>query len=569
MAGEASSRRKPIDINLRPHSSTGMMRFSSVAEGRSREPNMREMLGPYRSQSQRPVAAPCIWRATARFAATVDFPTPPLPLAMAMTCLTPGMDTAPTPAACAGAWMSRTTRMLPTPGSPPSAASLCSLMALGTSGSLVASAIRTATSAPCMSMAFTSPKETMSLLKPGYFTAASRSRIASSVICMIRSIAFPHIARQDIQFVPILGDRAPGDGYAARAQDFDDLLVAQRVLGVLFLDQVFDRALDARVAHRLAPRGLVAGREEILHLEDSLRRGDVLAGDGAADRRLMHADDLGDLHHRHRLEGDGASFEELLLPRDDLVRDVRDGLLPLVDALDEEFAAADFVADVVLHVVAVAFLGHQVLVGVADAEVGYLVAVEGDGEVVADFLDVHIRQDVVVRVGGEYLARLRVEGGDEVRAPLHLLDGGAEAAGDLREAPFAEVVEVVGDDAVFQRVLLAHATELDEETVPQIPRADADGMKSLDDPEYPVEVAGVGAAVQRHILGRRLEEPDVVDVPYDQLGELAVVRREIAPLELLDEMLLQGLVADDRVEKELAAFLLLLRTAGVGVVRSE
>src|SRR4030095_10674271 len=39
----------------------------------------------------RPTLAPLSANAQARLAATVDLPTPPLPLLMAMTCLTPGI----------------------------------------------------------------------------------------------------------------------------------------------------------------------------------------------------------------------------------------------------------------------------------------------------------------------------------------------------------------------------------------------------------------------------------------------------------------------------------------------
>src|SRR5215213_3234759 len=50
------------------------------------------------SASIRPTRWPCIWRARARLAATVDFPTPPLPLATAMMWRTPsraGFDCGP------------------------------------------------------------------------------------------------------------------------------------------------------------------------------------------------------------------------------------------------------------------------------------------------------------------------------------------------------------------------------------------------------------------------------------------------------------------------------------------
>ena len=132
-------------------------------------------------------------------------------------------------------------------------------------------------------------------------------------------------------------------------KDFDDLLVAQWRAAVLVFHQVQDRFFHARVAHRFAARGLIARREEIFHLEHALRRGHVFAGDRAAHGRLVHADGVGDLHHRHRLQMRRAVLEKLPLPRDDLVRDIRDRLLALMNRFDQEFPAADFVADVILH----------------------------------------------------------------------------------------------------------------------------------------------------------------------------------------------------------------------------
>ena len=68
-----------------------------------------------------------------------DLPTPPLPLATAMTCLTPSMcvaavAAAPPGAPWAGAWISMRTRTAPTPGRRARARSLSSLMACGTFG---------------------------------------------------------------------------------------------------------------------------------------------------------------------------------------------------------------------------------------------------------------------------------------------------------------------------------------------------------------------------------------------------------------------------------------------------
>jgi hypothetical protein len=45
-------------------------------------------------------------------------------------------------------------------------------------------------------------------------------------------------------------------------------------------------------------------------------------------------------------------------------------LLTLMNAADEELAAADLVANILTHLSAAAGLGEQVLVGVADAKLG-------------------------------------------------------------------------------------------------------------------------------------------------------------------------------------------------------
>ena len=63
----------------------------------------------------------------------------------------------------------------------------------------------------------------------------------------------------------------------------------------------------------------------------------------------MHAHDFGDLRHGHRLQVRDALLHEFALAFHDLLADVQNRLLPLVQALDEEFSGADFFADVILH----------------------------------------------------------------------------------------------------------------------------------------------------------------------------------------------------------------------------
>ena len=174
------------------------------------------------------------------------------------------------------------------------------------------------------------------------------------------------MARQNIQFGAVLGHRAARDGNAALSQNFDDLLVAQRRAARLVLHQIKDGFFHACVAHRFARSSLISGREKVFHLENTLRAGHVFSGHGAADRGLVHANRIGDVPHGHRLQMRWAVLKEIPLPRNDLVRDIGNRLLALVDRSDQEFAAPDFVADVIFDFSAVAVLRDNVLVDIAD-----------------------------------------------------------------------------------------------------------------------------------------------------------------------------------------------------------
>src|SRR3954451_5373656 len=140
------------------------------------------------SQSHRPTRAPVWSSASGRFAATVDLPTPPLPLATAITCLTPGIRavTVAPPAPPAGAWISISTLLLWIPSIVPNARSASFLIVAGTFGSLVASASCTLTSPSSIWIDFTNPNEMMSRVKPGYFTDFNAFFTCSSEIDILQ-----------------------------------------------------------------------------------------------------------------------------------------------------------------------------------------------------------------------------------------------------------------------------------------------------------------------------------------------------------------------------------------------
>src|SRR5437016_1721444 len=83
-----SSRTRLIDITLIPVLvTTGVMRPEGVLEGRSLSPNTLAMLGPVKSASRMPTSYPSLRSWTASMLVTKDFPTPPLPDAIAIMFL--------------------------------------------------------------------------------------------------------------------------------------------------------------------------------------------------------------------------------------------------------------------------------------------------------------------------------------------------------------------------------------------------------------------------------------------------------------------------------------------------
>ena len=140
-----------------------------------------------------PTAAP-VWRsAVARFTATVDLPTPPLPDETAIVCLTSGMSSSaldgPWPwawpcacAACGGraAWPEPIfTWTFDTPGTRPTAREAMLCMVALDAGDWVVKASVKLTCDSAMARSRMSPSDTMSCCTSGSFTARSASSTAS------------------------------------------------------------------------------------------------------------------------------------------------------------------------------------------------------------------------------------------------------------------------------------------------------------------------------------------------------------------------------------------------------
>src|SRR5438874_12819649 len=84
MMASSSRRKNPIEMILTPYCSAGTVP-SIVGLGNVCTFISVGMVGPYTSASMIPTRAPVLASASARLAETVDFPTPPLPLATGIT----------------------------------------------------------------------------------------------------------------------------------------------------------------------------------------------------------------------------------------------------------------------------------------------------------------------------------------------------------------------------------------------------------------------------------------------------------------------------------------------------
>ena len=106
----------------------------------------------------------------------------------------------------------------------------------------------------------------------------------------------------------------------------------------------------------------------------------------------------------------------------------------LLNALDEESSTFDFLTNIVAYLPAVAGLGKQVLVVVADSQHGDMFVIQRDCKLSPILLYHHIRLDNVVDSDGELARGPRLKRGQKIRDGLHIMHRHSEPPGHLREA---------------------------------------------------------------------------------------------------------------------------------------
>lgn len=188
---------------------------------------------------------------------------------------------------------------------------------------------------------------------------------------------------------------------------------------------------------------------------------------------------------------------------------------------------------------------------------GDVVVVGGDHVIVAVPGDGDLGDDEGGVVRGGVTSGAWVELGDVLGGFLGLARGDAEVSGDFWEAAFAEGLEVIAEDPVFEAFLAVSPLQLEHEAFAEVAGADAGRVEGLDGPEDGFDLVRGDAGGEGEFVGAGLEVAVVVDVADDHLGDLAVRRAEFGEADLFEEFLLEGGLGDEGIEHELAPFLVL------------
>jgi hypothetical protein len=146
----------------------------------------------------------------------------------------------------------------------------------------------------------------------------------------------------------------------------------------------------------------------------------------------MHSDFFGHLLDHHRFEEINASFQKILLAGHDAVADLGDGLLPLLDILDELDGALVALFDVIARVLVVDTVARdQLLVGGIEAKLGQVLVVHDDQPLVAvlDECDVRLDQPRLNYVVAK--SRAWIECADKFQSLLNGFDGTSNGFGNF------------------------------------------------------------------------------------------------------------------------------------------
>src|SRR5579859_765456 len=324
----------------------------------------------------------------------------------------------------------------------------------------------------------------------------------------------------DAHVFAVFGNSAARNVNARVIQLLGNLFIGERLRSVFFFNHFFDETLEGEERHPAALGAIHGFAEEGAEFEDALRSVRVLAGDGAADRGRVHANFFGDFFNHHGLERVRAVIEIFALAGNDGLANAQDGVFALLDVFHQLDGRREALLDVVAHVAVGGVTGKQTPVSGAEAELRHVVFVQEDLPLAIHFTEIDVGLDearfgfVVTQAGP------RIELLDDFERALDDLERAVERAGNFFQLVGLHLLQMFGDDLVRESILRIKGLELQQQTLAQITRADADGVEILDDGEGIVEIILGEFAVLDEFLDGGGQIAILIEVADNAFGEL-------------------------------------------------
>ncbi len=223
-------------------------------------------------------------------------------------------------------------------------------------------------------------------------------------------------------------------------------------------------------------------------------------------------------------------FEERLLNVDNLLSDAVEGIAPLDHRLHQPDGTPELTQYVVTYDGVFGFATQQCQRLLGHTERRQRVLVDTNVVLAFHFVHSHVRHHVLRPGAAEAASGIRVQVADVRQALLHLLDGAVHLLGDLGQAVVAQVVQVMGDQTLFEGNVVAMPRQLQQQALAHIPRADTRRIEPLDQfQRQPRLFLGHLVVHQRlphtafvaveEIHQRDAQEAGLVERPDDHFGE--------------------------------------------------
>ena len=157
-------------------------------------------------------------------------------------------------------------------------------------------------------------------------------------------------------------------------------------------------------------------------------------------------------------------LKKLRLAGDNFLGDFQNGILPLMNALDQKIAVPNLPANVFPDILGITRLCHQIFVGIANTQLRHLFAVRGDLPTIVLPAYKNLGHNILIRGFLKGTARPRIQVANVLRNILHLINPHTQGTGNLRKTAAAQGFHVIFHHLIFHRFHPAEAFQLQQQT---------------------------------------------------------------------------------------------------------